>query len=264
MFGRKKDGERLPGQPAAAPVGDEEIDALLMRSANRKAASGAAGVATPTAPGLQETPRRPAATAPVPASGSNPPRPTAPAPAPAPSPAPVTTGEGRKLIVGRDICLRGEVTSCDTLIIEGHVDLALTDARHIQVMSSGVFTGSVDVEEADIAGRFEGELVARDRLIVRSGGQVNGRVRYANIVIEAGGHIAGEIGHMETPSTAMTASAPTLPMDAAEPPSLSPAAPASPGAAEPTGASDPAPPTTAIERAIPLPPRVARPAGNRE
>lgn len=101
--------------------------------------------------------------------------------------------ESRKLVVGREIRLKGEVTCCDVLVVEGSVELSLTDARQIQVAESGLFSGKVEVDEAEIAGQFEGELTVRERLVVRPGGRVTGRVRYGNIVVEAGGQIAGEV-----------------------------------------------------------------------
>lgn len=101
--------------------------------------------------------------------------------------------ESRKLVVGREIRLKGEVTSCDVLVVEGSVELSLTDARQIQVADSGLYSGKVEVDEAEIAGQFEGELTVRERLIVRPGGRVTGRVRYGNIIVEAGGQIAGEV-----------------------------------------------------------------------
>jgi cytoskeletal protein CcmA (bactofilin family) len=104
-----------------------------------------------------------------------------------------SVAESRKLVVGREIRLKGEVTSCDVLVVEGSVELSLTDARQIHVAESGLFTGKVEVAEAEIAGQFEGELTVRERLIVRPGGRVTGRVRYGNIVVEAGGQIAGEV-----------------------------------------------------------------------
>lgn len=102
--------------------------------------------------------------------------------------------ESRKLVVGREIRLKGgEVTCCDVLVVEGSVELSLTDARQIHVADSGLFSGKVEVDEAEIAGQFEGELTVRERLVVRPGGRVTGRVRYGNIMVEAGGQIAGEI-----------------------------------------------------------------------
>jgi len=101
--------------------------------------------------------------------------------------------DSNKLIVGREICLSGEITSCDKLVVEGRVEASLTDARIIEVAPSGFFKGDSHVEEADISGRYEGKMVARDKLTVRSGGQVHGSIRYGRIVIESGGEISGDM-----------------------------------------------------------------------
>ncbi len=106
--------------------------------------------------------------------------------------------DSKRLLVGRDICLSGEITSCDHLVVEGRSEVVLSNARLIEVMPSGFFQGSADVEEADISGRFEGELTARDILIVRAGGRVNGTIRYGRIVIEQGGEISGDTQTLES------------------------------------------------------------------
>ena len=113
--------------------------------------------------------------------------------------------DSKRLLVGRDISLRGEIMSCDHLVVEGRSEVVLSHARLIEVMPSGFFQGTADVEEADISGRFEGELIARDLLIVRSGGRINGTIRYGRIVIEQGGEISGDMqtlgsGDAETPA----------------------------------------------------------------
>lgn len=100
--------------------------------------------------------------------------------------------EGRKLVVGREICLNGEITSCDTLVVEGEVEAILTDARLIDVSETGLFKGSATVDKAEINGRFDGDLTARDLLTVRAGGRVSGTIRYGRIVIESGGKITGD------------------------------------------------------------------------
>ncbi len=110
--------------------------------------------------------------------------------------------DSRRLIVGREICLSGEITACDKLIVEGRVEVNLSNARAIEVTVSGVFKGSADVEEADISGHFEGDLIARDRLIVRAGGHICGKVRYGRIVIESGGEISGDMQTLVPESSA--------------------------------------------------------------
>ncbi len=107
-------------------------------------------------------------------------------------------GDSRRLVVGRDICLKGEITACDKLVVEGVVEVALSGARAIEVSPSGHFTGNADVAEADISGRFDGELIARERLIVRAGGHVKGTVRYGRIVIESGGEVSGDMQTLES------------------------------------------------------------------
>ncbi|MCW8863075.1 MAG: polymer-forming cytoskeletal protein [Rhodospirillales bacterium] len=108
---------------------------------------------------------------------------------------------GKKLLVGRDICLHGEITACDRLIVEGTVNAELSDARFIEVLPSGVFNGKADVEEADISGRFEGELTVRGKLTLRSSGRINGKIRYGTLVVEAGGAISGTVETLPTRQT---------------------------------------------------------------
>ncbi|HEB79155.1 MAG TPA: polymer-forming cytoskeletal protein [Rhodospirillales bacterium] len=101
--------------------------------------------------------------------------------------------ESKTLVVGRDIHLKGQITSCEKLVVEGSVEAVLKDARIIEVSSKGFFKGSAQVVEADISGRFEGELTVEDKLTVRNSGRIYGVVRYGRIIIESGGEIAGEM-----------------------------------------------------------------------
>src|SRR5207244_6744939 len=47
--------------------------------------------------------------------------------------------EVRKLTVGREITLSGEITSCDKLIIEGSVEANLNNCRDVDIAESGLF-----------------------------------------------------------------------------------------------------------------------------
>ena len=100
--------------------------------------------------------------------------------------------DNRRLVVGRDIRLKGEITACDKLIVEGHVEITLPEAQSIEVAATGFFGGTAEVTEADISGNFEGSLKAHELLIVRSSGRISGTIRYGKIVIESGGEICGD------------------------------------------------------------------------
>ena len=118
------------------------------------------------------------------------PAPAAVTPQPA---APVAKETESKLTVGPNIKLKGvEITDCDTLVVEGSVE-ATMDSRVIQISERGAFKGSADIDVAEIRGLFDGNLTARQKLVIYSTGKVTGKVRYGKIVIEEGGQLSGEI-----------------------------------------------------------------------
>lgn len=101
--------------------------------------------------------------------------------------------EDKTLVVGRDICLNAQIMACDKLVVDGTVEANLNESRIIEISKDGTFKGSAEIDEADVSGRFDGDLTVRKRLRVRSGGKVEGNIAYAKIEIEAGGEIAGNV-----------------------------------------------------------------------
>jgi cytoskeletal protein CcmA (bactofilin family) len=99
----------------------------------------------------------------------------------------------RRLSVGREITLSGEINSCDKLIIEGSVEANLNNCRDVEIAESGLFKGSASIEEAEVRGRFEGNLTVRKRLLIKATGRVSGTIRYGQIEIECGGQISGDV-----------------------------------------------------------------------
>jgi cytoskeletal protein CcmA (bactofilin family) len=105
--------------------------------------------------------------------------------------------EERKLTVGRGIVLNGEISACEHLLVEGRVEASLKGAKIIEVAESGTFKGDADIEDAIIAGRFEGDLVVHGRLSVRGTGKVTGSVRYTRLEVESGGVISGTMEELD-------------------------------------------------------------------
>lgn len=103
-----------------------------------------------------------------------------------------TKSESR-LTVGPNIKLRGvEIEDCDTLVVEGYVEASM-DSRVIEIAESGVYKGTVEIDIAIVRGRFEGELTARERLVVDATGDVSGKIRYGRLAIEEGGRVHGDL-----------------------------------------------------------------------
>ena len=119
---------------------------------------------------------------------------TSPSPAPA---APVAAGSASttesKLHVGVNIKLKGvEISDCDGLIIEGHVE-ATVNSKAMEIAEPGTLKGTALIDVAEIHGEFTGELTARTRLVVHGTGRVSGNIRYGKLVVEEGGEISGDL-----------------------------------------------------------------------
>lgn len=99
----------------------------------------------------------------------------------------------RVLTVGSDILLKGEIATCDRLVIEGKVDATLNDVHTVEIAETGSFKGNAHIEDAEISGLFEGELIVRNRLVIYASGKVRGKITYGEIEIERGGELSGEI-----------------------------------------------------------------------
>jgi cytoskeletal protein CcmA (bactofilin family) len=98
-----------------------------------------------------------------------------------------------KLIVGPNIKLKGvEIADCDTLVIEGTVE-ATVNSRVLQIAEPGAYKGAAEIDIAEVRGTFDGNLTARQKLVIFATGKVSGKIRYGKIVIEQGGQISGDV-----------------------------------------------------------------------
>ncbi|AUN30750.1 bactofilin family protein [Niveispirillum cyanobacteriorum] len=181
-----------PAEPAAAtpsaivePSTDTGSETSPRTTMNTPFSTPPGGPLSSAAPSLKtEIPRR------VVDIPNSPPKRVAPTGVEGNSPA---TAEMRKLIVGRDISLSGEIAACDVLVVEGTVEAKLRDGHVVEITDTGLFKGSVEIDEADIGGRFEGDITVRGTLKVRSTGRITGNIRYGTLEVENGGQLSGTI-----------------------------------------------------------------------
>jgi cytoskeletal protein CcmA (bactofilin family) len=100
---------------------------------------------------------------------------------------------GRKLVIGQGITMSGEIEACDHLIVEGTIEASLKGANVLDVAESGSYFGTVEIEEANIAGRFEGDITVRGRLTIEATGTIIGSVSYKELSMEAGATLDGSV-----------------------------------------------------------------------
>jgi cytoskeletal protein CcmA (bactofilin family) len=114
--------------------------------------------------------------------------------------------EGRSLVVGREIRLSGEITSCERLVVEGNVEADLTDSRSLEISDHGSFKGNAKVEICEVAGHFQGELTVNETLVVKASGRIEGKLRYREMEIERGGKIVGFLEQLSDDAASGSAS----------------------------------------------------------
>lgn len=195
MFRRKKEEpQQTPKAPEPTPVRAAAQPSLIPQAPP----PGAERQPIPPAPAAPARPEgaRPAAPTPTAPTAT----PTAPMPTPvaAPKPAPAAAAqspedEAKRLIVGKGIVLNGEITACDRLVVEGRVEATLSKTHSIEISPTGVFKGAAEIDQAAIAGLYDGKLNCKGKLTIRGTGRVQGEIRYGEIEIEAGGVISGTI-----------------------------------------------------------------------
>lgn len=116
--------------------------------------------------------------------------------------APSAPGQSRenRMTVGREIKLKGEISNCDALVVEGDVEATL-EGKLLEVAVGGTFNGTATVEAAEINGEFDGTLTISGLLRIHGTGRVSGKVRYGKIEVQSGGEVSGDIASASSPRT---------------------------------------------------------------
>jgi cytoskeletal protein CcmA (bactofilin family) len=99
----------------------------------------------------------------------------------------------KRLTVGYGITLEGKISNCDKLIVYGYVNADLTDVKTLHISESGKFSGFAAIENAEISGAFEGDLIVENSIVINATGKMSGKVTYGSIEIKPGGKFTGQI-----------------------------------------------------------------------
>ena len=210
MFRRREDGSddmmndtsepsaaTTPQTPSTPSIATPSSPSAAPAAAASAAATPAMPSSAPAAQSFRPAPPQAAMAAAnrTPATPVTPSTPTLATPAAAPA-APMVAPRAnnkRVLTVGPDIQMKGEITSCDRVVIEGMVDATMRDVHTVELAETGSLKGTAEVEDAEISGSFEGDLTVRGKITIHSSGRVRGNVTYGEIEIQRGGQISGNI-----------------------------------------------------------------------
>ncbi len=135
---------------------------------------------------------------------SNPPVPPAPEPVrpavpayepPAARPAaPTPAASGDQATIGKGLMVKGEISGSESLFIDGKVEGAINlPGNRVTVGRNGQVAANISAREIVVLGKIRGNIVATDRVDIRSEGALTGDVSAARISIEDGAFFKGGI-----------------------------------------------------------------------
>ncbi len=97
-------------------------------------------------------------------------------------------------IIGPKITFKGELSGEEDLVImgtvEGSIDLK---GNHLTIASQGVIKANVSARTITVEGKVEGDIVATERISVKSASNVKGNLKAERVTLEDGAKFRGSI-----------------------------------------------------------------------
>ncbi len=111
-----------------------------------------------------------------------------------------STSSGRATI-GPSISIRGDVTGSEDLVIEGQVDGSVTLDKHsVSVGSEGRVNANIEGRVITVEGTVEGDLTAREQIVLRGTARVLGDIKAPRVVLEDGATFRGLVDMAAAPA----------------------------------------------------------------
>ena len=125
------------------------------------------------------------------------PEPVRPTATPAPSyepPARAAAPTGDQATIGKGLVIKGEISGSESLFIDGKVEGTVNlPGNRVTVGRNGQVAANITSREIVVLGKVRGNVVATDRVDIRSEGALTGDVTAARISIEDGAFFKGGI-----------------------------------------------------------------------
>ena len=143
---------------------------------------------------------------PDPIRGSAPP----PGAAQAPIPAPGIRGPAPTAVIGPSMHVKGEIRSCEELLVDGDVEGLLESESLLTVSANGKVRANIKAREVVIFGSVRGDVEVTGKIAIRDQGSLIGDIQCAGISIDDGAYFKGSIDIVRpNPKTAEKPAPPT-------------------------------------------------------
>ncbi|MDH3270403.1 MAG: polymer-forming cytoskeletal protein [Gemmatimonadota bacterium] len=97
-----------------------------------------------------------------------------------------------RAVIGPSIRIKGDVTGSEDLLIQGEVDGSVSLSEHaVGVGTEGKVKANIVGRLITIEGRVEGDLTAREQIVLRGSAHVMGDIKAPRVVLEDGATFRG-------------------------------------------------------------------------
>jgi cytoskeletal protein CcmA (bactofilin family) len=101
--------------------------------------------------------------------------------------------------LGRTIAVKGELSAAEHLIIEGRFEGQLAVPDHgLAIGRRAAITAEILARTITVLGQVNGNLTAAEKVEIRSGGSVEGRIVASKVAIEEGAYFKGSVDPKRT------------------------------------------------------------------
>lgn len=110
------------------------------------------------------------------------------------APAGMTQTAGKAAVIGAGIRINGEISGSENLLIEGRVDGKVNlSGNDVTIGKTGQVIADVTAKSIRVAGEVNGDLQAKERVVISGTGHVRGNVVAPRVVLEDGAIFKGSI-----------------------------------------------------------------------
>ncbi len=96
-------------------------------------------------------------------------------------------------VIGASIVIDGEISGDEDLVIQGTVKGRISLKESLFVESSGVVEADIETQNVEVAGRVTGNIVASDKVELKSDCRVVGDIKAPRILIADGASFKGNV-----------------------------------------------------------------------
>lgn len=103
-----------------------------------------------------------------------------------------TSGNSSKNTLSNDVEIKGNLKFAGELSFDGKLEGEITSDGNLTVGENAVINGNIDVNTVVVRGKVNGNIVAKDKIEIKSRAELFGDIRATKLVIEEGVTFVGK------------------------------------------------------------------------